>query len=189
MCTDRRTWQNLSTRFAPKHEWHKIRMSGLRDILGVDRARGTVRVEPFVTVGYATRFLLARGHMLAVTLEIEDATLGGLAMAVGMTTHSHKVGLLFETVVAYEVIIADGTLLRVTREEHPDLFHALPWSHGTLGLLVALELKIVRSSRMCTCGTSRCIPSSNTATSSARCRSPPTPRTSSRPPSSPRTTR
>lgn len=143
MCTDRRTWQNLSTRFAPKHEWHKIRMSGLRDILGVDRSRGTVRVEPFVTVGYATRFLLARGHMLAVTLEIEDATLGGLAMAVGMTTHSHKVGLLFETVVAYEVIVADGTLLRVTREEHPDLFHALPWSHGTLGLLVALELKIV----------------------------------------------
>ena len=74
-----------------------------------------------------------------VTLEIEDATIGGLAMAVGMTTHSHKVGLLFETVVAYEVIIADGTLLRVTRDEHPDLFHALPWSHGTLGLLVALD--------------------------------------------------
>ena len=81
--------------------------------LGVARTRGTVRVEPFVTVGYATRFLLARGHMLAVTLEIEDATLGGLAMAVGMTTHSHKVGLLFETVVAYEVIIADGTLAGV----------------------------------------------------------------------------
>lgn len=143
MCTDRRTWQNLSTRFEPKHAWHKIRMSGLRDILGVDLERRTVRVEPFVTVGYATRYLLARGHMLSVTLEIEDATLGGLALAVGMTTHSHKVGLLFETVVAYEVVIADGTLLRVTREDHPDLFRALPWSHGTLGLLVALELQIM----------------------------------------------
>lgn len=143
MCTDRRTWQNLSTRFEPKHSWHRIRMRALRDVLGVDLERGTVRVEPFVTVGQATRFLLARGHMLAVTLEIEDATLGGLSMAVGMTTHSHKVGLLSETVVAYEVVLADGTLLRVTREDHPDLYHALPWSHGTLGLLVGLELRII----------------------------------------------
>ncbi len=143
MCTDRRTWQNLSTRFAPKHAWHKIRMAGLCNVLGVDLERRTVRVEPFVTVGQATRYLLPRGHMLAVTLEIEDATLGGLAMAVGMTTHSHKVGLLCETVVAYEVVVADGSLLRVTRDSHPDLFHTLPWSHGTLGLLVALELQIM----------------------------------------------
>ncbi len=143
MCTDRRTWQNLSTRFAPKHAWHKIRMSGLRDVLGVDLERRTVRVEPFVTVGSVTRYLLPRGHMLAVTLEIEDATIGGLALAVGMTTHSHKVGLLFETVVAYELVIADGSVLRVTADSHPDLFRALPWSHGTLGLLVSLELKIM----------------------------------------------
>ncbi|MBL9107078.1 MAG: FAD-binding oxidoreductase [Myxococcales bacterium] len=143
MCTDRRTWQNLSTRFEPKHSWHRIRMSALRDILAVDLAARTVRVEPFVTVGSATRYLLPRGYMLAVTLEIEDATLGGLALAVGMTTHSHKVGLLSETVVAYEVVTADGELLRVTRDSHPDLFHALPWSHGTLGLLVALELRII----------------------------------------------
>ncbi len=143
MCTDRRTWQNLSTRFAPKQAWHKIRMAGLCNVLGVDLERKTVRVEPFVTVGQATRYLLARGHMLSVTLEIEDATIGGLAMAVGMTTHSHKVGLLFETIVAYEVVIADGSLLRVTRDSHPDLFHALPWSHGTLGLLVGLELQVM----------------------------------------------
>ena len=31
------------------------------------------------------------GYTLAVTLEIADATLGGLAMGVGMTTYSHKV--------------------------------------------------------------------------------------------------
>jgi delta24-sterol reductase len=143
MCTDRRTWQNLSTRFEPKHSWHRIRMSGLRDILGVDLAAGTVRVEPFVTVGQVTRYLLARGHMLAVTLEIEDATIGGLALAVGMTTHSHRVGLLSETVVAYEVVLADGSLVRVTRDSDPELYHALPWSHGTLGLLVGLELRVL----------------------------------------------
>ena len=32
-----------------------------------------------------------QGYTLAVTLEIADATLGGLAFGVGMTTYSHKV--------------------------------------------------------------------------------------------------
>lgn len=143
MCTDRKTWMNLSTRFEPKSSWHRIRMSSLVDILHVDEARRTVRVEPFVTVGQITRYLEKLGYMLAVTLEIEDATVGGLAMAVGMTTHSHKVGLLQETVVAYDVVLASGDLVHVTETEHPELFRALPWSHGTLGLLVALELKII----------------------------------------------
>ncbi|MEZ4427908.1 MAG: FAD-dependent oxidoreductase [Nannocystaceae bacterium] len=143
MCTDRRTWMNLSTRFEPKHAWHKIQMGRLRDVLELDEARGTVRVEPFVTVGQITRYLLRRGYMLAVHLEIADATLGGLALAAGMTTHSHKVGMLFETVVAWEVVLADGARARVTEDEHPALYRALPWSHGTLALLVGLELKII----------------------------------------------
>lgn len=145
MCTDRRTWMNLSTRFEPKHTWHKIRMGELRDILGLDEAQRTLRVEPFVTVGQAMRYLGPRGYMLAVHLEIADATLGGLALAAGMTTHSHKVGMLFETVVAYELVLADGSFVRVTADSHPELFRALPWSHGTLGLLVGLELAVVRT--------------------------------------------
>ena len=143
MCTDRKTWMNLSTRFEPKHRWHAIKMGNLRDILAIDTERKTIRVEPFVTVGQATRYLIAKGYMLAVNLEIAEATIGGLSMAVGMTTHSHKVGLLSETVVAYEIITAEGELLRVTAIDHPELFRALPWSHGTLGLLVGIELAII----------------------------------------------
>src|SRR5262245_51739799 len=61
MCTDRQTWMNLSTRFEPKSSWERIRMSGLRDILSLDIKRQVVRVEPFVSVGQITRFLLPRG--------------------------------------------------------------------------------------------------------------------------------
>ncbi len=143
LCTDRKTWMNLSTRFEPKHKWQQIRMGNLRDILSIDEGRRTVRVEPFVTVGQATRYLIDKGYMLAVNLEIAEATIGGLAMAVGMTTHSHQVGLLSETVVAYELVTAEGELLHVTADSHPELFRALPWSHGTLGLLVGLELAII----------------------------------------------
>eukprot|EP00592_Proboscia_alata_P002052 CAMPEP_0194374222 /NCGR_PEP_ID=MMETSP0174-20130528/22615_1 /TAXON_ID=216777 /ORGANISM="Proboscia alata, Strain PI-D3" /LENGTH=181 /DNA_ID=CAMNT_0039153663 /DNA_START=591 /DNA_END=1136 /DNA_ORIENTATION=+ len=60
-----------------------------------------------------------------------------------MTTHSHTCGLLNETVLAYEVDLTDSLVVQVTKAAYPDFFHALSWSHGTLGLLVSLELRIV----------------------------------------------
>lgn len=41
-------------------------------------------------------------------------------------------------------IVFDTVVLRSrTQEENSDLFHAVPWSCGTLGFLVAAEIKIV----------------------------------------------
>lgn len=93
------------------------------DILELKEEAMTVRVEPMVTVGDITRYLIPKGkigpcaleflffvfpsvfymtfyitffvgYTLAVTLEIADATLGGLAFGVGMTTYSHKVQII-----------------------------------------------------------------------------------------------
>lgn len=86
--------------------WHVIRQ--------VDTTRRTVKLEPGVTVGQVTRFLNPRGWTLEVTLEVADATVGGLCIAVGMTTHSHRAGLMQETVQAYDVVTADGSLLHCT---------------------------------------------------------------------------
>ena len=103
----------------------------------------TVTVEPLVEVGTITDYLVPQGYMLATTLEIEEATIGGLAMAVGMTTASHKHGLLQETVTEYEMVLGDGSRRLITKESDPDLFHTLPWSHGSLGFLVGLTLRII----------------------------------------------
>ena len=87
---------------------------------------------------------LAPTHMLAVCLELEDATLGGLAMGVGMTTASHVFGLYQETIVSMKVVVADGSVVHATRtNQHAELFKCLPWSHGSLGFLVELELLVV----------------------------------------------
>ena len=46
-----------------------------------------------------------------------------------------QVGLYQECVEAYEVVLGDGSLVRATKDnEYSDLYHCLPWSHGTLGL-------------------------------------------------------
>src|SRR6185369_7809439 len=106
---------------------------------------GVVRVEPLVTMGQISRRLLPMGWAPAVMIEMDDLTFGGVCMGLGMATSSHRFGLIQETVEAYEVVLADGSLVRATRTEHADLFWALPWSHGTLGFLVAVELRLVRT--------------------------------------------
>lgn len=143
LCTNRKNWKSLSTRFYNKKQCWQIRTDHLTNILSIDPQKQTVRTEPMVTVGQMIDYLVSRQCTLAVSLEIREATLGGLAMGVGMTTHSHKVGLFQESIVAYELVLPSGELLHVTRESHSDLFYALPWSHGTLGFVVALELKII----------------------------------------------
>src|SRR5690606_714023 len=80
---------------------------------------------------------------LPVVPELDDLTVGGLSMGFGIETSSHKYGLFQHICVAFEVVMPDGSLVRATKDENPDLFYGLPWSHGTLGFLVAAELKIV----------------------------------------------
>lgn len=143
LCTSRANWLSLSTTFFPKDQCQKIPVD-LFDILELDEENFAVTVEPMVTVGDITHYLIPKGYTLAVTLEIADATLGGLAMGTGMTTHSHKVGLYHESVVSYTVVLSDGSLVKATQEENTDLYRALPWSHGSLAFLVALTLKIVK---------------------------------------------
>ena len=144
---DRRGAASLNVRMSDKSASQTVHMSDLTNILEVDEARGIVRVEPFVTVGHAAAYLDARGLQLESTIEMKDATLGGLVMALGMTTHSHVSGLVHDSVVVYEIVTARGELLRVTADnEHADLFRALPWSHGTLGLLVAMEMRVIAAS-------------------------------------------
>ncbi len=142
--TDRRGAASLNTRMADKSGSQTVAMRDLSAILEVDRNRGVVRIEPFAKVGDVARHLDSMGLQLEATIEMKDATMGGLVMALGMTTHSHVCGLVHDTVTAYEIVTASGDWVRATADnEHADLFRALPWSHGTLGLLVALEMRVL----------------------------------------------
>ena len=143
MCTARKPWLNMSPRTATfKKDCNQIDIE-LRDILGIDTQRQVVYVEPGVDMGYITHYLLPKGWALAIQVEMEDLTVGGLCMGLGMETNSHRYGLIQETIESVEIITADGALVRATRTENADLFHALPWSWGTVGFLVAVELKII----------------------------------------------
>jgi len=147
LCTARSGWKSMSE-LVPKYKLsHRAIDVGLSDILEVDEARRIVRVEPLVTMGQITETLLARGWTLPVLPELEELTVGGLIMGFGVETSSHKFGLFQHICESLEVVTAEGKRLRCSADENPELFYLLPWSHGTLGFLVAAELKIIPARR------------------------------------------
>ncbi|XP_002740991.1 delta(24)-sterol reductase [Saccoglossus kowalevskii] len=143
MCTARPGWMTVSPRVAKyKHTHRKIQVN-LIDVLEIDTERQTVRVEPLATMGQITATLNPLGWTLPVLPELDDLTVGGLIMGVGIETSSHKHGLFQHTCLSYELVLADGSLVKCSKDEDPDLFYAVPWSYGTLGFLVAAEIKII----------------------------------------------
>jgi delta24-sterol reductase len=144
MCTARAPWKTMSIRKATyKDELAKIPIN-LRNILSINEENLTLRVEPMATMGDITHYLVPRGYALSVQVEMDDLTVGGLLMGIGIETSSHRLGFLFEMVKSFEIITAEGELIKCSRDINSDLFHALPMSHGTLGFLVAAEIEIVK---------------------------------------------
>jgi len=143
LCTARPWWMAVSMRKVKyKRPGNSIRVA-LYDILSLDTERRVVRVEPLVSIGQLTAYLLPRGWTIAVVPELNDLTVGGLFLGYGVEVSSHKHGLFCDLVRSCDVVLGDGGTVRASNEENVDLFRALPWSHGSLGFVVALELEIM----------------------------------------------
>ena len=91
LCTARGGWQSISPGYRSyKAKSTKIAID-LYDILELDEVAKTVRCEPMVNMGQLSHFLIPLEYTLPVLPEMDDLTVGGLLMGVGIETSSHKV--------------------------------------------------------------------------------------------------
>nr|GEV49666.1 delta(24)-sterol reductase [Tanacetum cinerariifolium] len=122
----------------------QVDLSAFCNILDIDLERMVAKCEPLVTMGQLTRVSVPMNLALAVVPELDDLTVGGLINGSGLEGSSHLYGLFTDTIVAYEIILADGKVVRATKDnKYSDLFYAIPWSQGTLGLLTCAEIKLI----------------------------------------------
>ncbi|KAG5531724.1 hypothetical protein RHGRI_026373 [Rhododendron griersonianum] len=146
VCTARKPWIAVGMRNVDyKRARHfEVDLSAFRNIIEIDKERMIARVEPLVNMGQITRVTVPMNLALAVVAELDDLTVGGLINGYGIEGSSHIYGLFSDTVVAYEIVLADGRVVRATKDnEFSDLFYTIPWSQGTLGLLVSAEIKLI----------------------------------------------
>lgn len=144
LCTARPGWMSVSLSYRKyKQKWNAIQMP-LYDILDINYEERIVHVEPFVSIGQLTHTLNPKGYTLPVVPEMDDLTIGGLINGTGIESSSHIYGLFHEIITELEICLGDGKVVVATKDnEYSDLFHAIPWSYGTIGLLLSAKLKLV----------------------------------------------
>ena len=143
MCTARPGWQAMSLKQGNYKKTHYKVNVNLQDILKIDKDKGTVWVEPMVNMGQITAALKPLGWTLAVVPELDALTVGGLINGFGVESSSHKYGLFQYICESFEIVTATGELLQCSQHENSEMYYAIPWSYGSLGFLVAAEIKII----------------------------------------------
>jgi len=117
-----------------------LRTTRMRGV-SIDPARRTARVEAGVLwqelTDAAAEFGLAGLAGSSHDVGVVGYTLGG-----GISWLARKFGLSSNSVVAAEVVDADGTERRVDYENDPDLFWAIRGGGGAFAVVTALEIRL-----------------------------------------------
>ncbi|KAI0559583.1 FAD linked oxidase [Gracilaria domingensis] len=147
VCTARPSFWSVTNRDSAykRGSRYEVDLSDLADVVEVDMDRMIVKMEPYVTMGYITATLLKMGVCIPIVPEYDDLTVGGLVCGYGIEGSSHKYGLFYDEVVSMEIVLAGGRTVTATRDnEYSDLFYAIPWSYGAIGMLVGIEMRIIK---------------------------------------------
>jgi len=99
-----------------------------------------------VRVGPGARWSQVAAHLAPYGWAISSGDhggvgVGGLATAGGIGFLGREHGLTIDRLVAAEVVIADGSVVRASAEENPDLFWAVRGAGANVGAVVAFELE------------------------------------------------
>jgi FAD binding domain len=114
-----------------------LRTSAMTE-LEIDADRRSVRAGAGVLWGdladAAGRHGLAARHPSSPDVGVVGYTLGG-----GIGWYARQLGLQCNAVTAVELVLADGTLVRATADDAPELFWAMRGGAAPLGVVTALE--------------------------------------------------
>src|SRR5215213_8075631 len=115
-------------------------LSNMRD-LQIDADGRTVWAETGLT---AVEFTNAVGeHGLGVGFgDTGSVGIGGITLGGGIGYLVRKYGLTIDSLIAAEIVTADGELLQVDEQNHPDLFWAIRGGGGNFGVATRFQFRL-----------------------------------------------
>ena len=115
-----------------------IDLGDLADVEIIDRDRHLVRIGGGAKWGQVATALAPYG--LAISSgDTRSVGVGGLTLTGGMGWKLRRYGLALDSVVAAELVTADGEVVRADAHENPELFWALRGGGGNFGVVTTFE--------------------------------------------------
>src|SRR3954454_19283702 len=144
--------QRAGLRVAPQATGHnQAPLGDMQDLLLVNVSRlQDVRVDPAarsVRVGAGVKWDRVAPRLSAHGLaglhgSSPDVGIAGYSLGGGMGWLARKYGLQCNAVTAFELVTAEGELIRADAEHHAELFWALRGGGGNFGVVTAIEFDV-----------------------------------------------
>ena len=124
----------------------------LRNVREIDRKNLLVTAEAGMVGGHLEEQLRAQGYTLGIYPQsLTLSTVGGWVATRATGSHSGHYGDIEQRLAGVEVALVDGTLARTPLMPHwalgPNLSHLFVGAEGTLGVVTAVTLRMVRRPR------------------------------------------
>lgn len=115
----------------------------LRDMrkLEIDAENRTAWVETGMTAGEYTSATAAYGLATGFG-DTGSVGIGGITLGGGVGYLSRKIGLTIDSLLAAEIVTADGQVLQVDADNHPDLFWAIRGGGGNFGVVTRFKFRL-----------------------------------------------
>lgn len=118
-----------------------IDVGRLDDITVLDEATRLVRIGPGARWRDVATALAPHGWALS-SGDYGGVGVGGLATAGGIGFLGRAHGLTIDHLRAVEMVLADGSVVRASQTEHPELFWAVRGAGANFGIAVAFEFQV-----------------------------------------------
>ncbi|MCE5295271.1 MAG: FAD-binding oxidoreductase [Chlamydiales bacterium] len=128
-----------------KQHTKKLSLDCLNRVLRIDKEKMVAHVEPRICMKDLVLETLKQGLIPLVVPEFAGITVGGAIMGCGGESNSHIYGLFHDTCLEYELLTGSGDVIHASPHEHPELFHAVTGSYGTLALLLKAEVRLAKA--------------------------------------------
>ena len=118
-------------------------MRGFNRVRAIDTDRTTITVESGATWDEVQRAIAPRGLAVKVMQSSNIFTVGGTLSA---NAHGRDVDVTqaVEVVESFRLLLADGSVVAVSREEHPELFSLVIGGYGLYGVILDVTLRVTR---------------------------------------------
>lgn len=125
-----------------------LSLKKLNSILEIDPVAKTVIIEPYVTQVQLVDALLPLGLLPPVVAEFKKITFGGGVNGSSLESSSHRHGQMNDSVISYELLLGDGSIVNASKEENADLYYAISGSYGCFALVLSMKIQLVEAPKL-----------------------------------------